>query len=139
MQPKTRSELTSRMHEGLVTHQSRPSRFGAMPERCSPARVRFAAPESGAPLPAARRSGNREHATGGSGGITRREEAFLGRNAGPLRIKSRTVYIELLTSRPSGSFRRRQTGSFHFAGNRNFLFCLDIIPPASSPDCFAVV
>lgn len=28
-----------------------------MPERCSPARVRYAAPKSGAPLPAARRSG----------------------------------------------------------------------------------
>lgn len=39
-----------------------------MPERCSPARVRSAAPKTGAPLPAARRSGHEIHATGGSGG-----------------------------------------------------------------------
>ena len=31
-----------------------------MPERCSPARVRFAAPKTGAPLPAPRRSGGRQ-------------------------------------------------------------------------------
>ena len=29
------------------------------------------------------------------------------------------------SSRPTGSFRRPQTGSFYFAGNRKFLFCLD--------------
>ena len=34
----------------------------------SPARVRFAAPKAGAPLPAARRPGGEIHATGGSGG-----------------------------------------------------------------------
>jgi hypothetical protein len=41
-----------------------------MPERCSPARVRYAAPETGAPLPAPRRSGGPGGATGGSGGNT---------------------------------------------------------------------
>jgi hypothetical protein len=34
------------------------------------ARVRFAAPNSGAPLPAPRRSGHAQYATGGSGGNT---------------------------------------------------------------------
>src|SRR5215510_7760784 len=41
-----------------------------MPDRCSPARVRFAAPKTGAPLPAPRRSGPMGTATGGSGGNT---------------------------------------------------------------------
>jgi hypothetical protein len=42
-----------------------------MPERCSPSRVRFAAPNCGAPLTAARRSGQVAIATGGSGGNMR--------------------------------------------------------------------
>jgi len=46
----------------------RPSPRGALPERCSPARVRFAAPKTGAPLPAPRRSGHPQAATGGSDG-----------------------------------------------------------------------
>ena len=41
-----------------------------IPERCSLARVRFAAPKTGAPLPAPRRSGGRHIATGGSDGNT---------------------------------------------------------------------
>jgi hypothetical protein len=40
-----------------------------MPERCSRARVRYAAPKAGAPLRAARRSGRDDYATGGSGGM----------------------------------------------------------------------
>jgi len=43
----------------------------SMPERCSPSRVRFAAPNYGAPLTAARRSGQMIIATGGSGGNMR--------------------------------------------------------------------
>ena len=39
-----------------------------MPERCSPSRVRFAAPNYGAPLTTPRRSGQMIIATGGSGG-----------------------------------------------------------------------
>ena len=42
-----------------------------MPERCSPSRVRFAAPNCGAPLTVARRSGQARIATSGSGGNTR--------------------------------------------------------------------
>ena len=50
----------------------RPSKAYRVPERCSPSRVRFAAPNTGAPLTAARRSGQVVIATGGSGGnITR--------------------------------------------------------------------
>ena len=61
-----RSKLTS----GNVFPLRRPSQAGWMPERCSPSRVRFAAPKSGAPLTAPRRSGRRVIATGGSGGNT---------------------------------------------------------------------
>src|ERR1051326_5092953 len=43
----------------------------SMPERCSPSRVRSAAPNYGAPLTAARRSGQMAIATGGSGGNMR--------------------------------------------------------------------
>ena len=42
-----------------------------VPERCSPSRVRSAAPHSGAPLTAPRRSGQMAIATGGSGGNMR--------------------------------------------------------------------
>ena len=47
----------------------------SMPERCSPSRVRFAAPNYGAPLTAARRSGQVVIATGGSGGNMRHGRA----------------------------------------------------------------
>ena len=46
-----------------------------MPERCSPSRVRSAAPNYGAPLTAVRRSGQVVIATGGSGGNMRRGRA----------------------------------------------------------------
>ena len=62
-----RSKLTSR----IVIPPSRPSKAWSMPERCSPSRVRFAAPNCGAPLTAPLRSGQTLIATGGSGGITR--------------------------------------------------------------------
>jgi hypothetical protein len=42
-----------------------------VPERCSPSRVRFVAPNYGAPLTAPRRSGQVAIATGGSGGNMR--------------------------------------------------------------------
>ena len=61
-----RSKLTSR----IVIPPSRPSKAWSMPERCSPSRVRFAAPNCGAPLTAPLRSGQTLIATGGSGGIT---------------------------------------------------------------------
>jgi len=50
----------------------RPSTLYWMPERCSPSRVRFAAPNGGAPLTAPRRSGESVIATGGSGGNMKR-------------------------------------------------------------------
>jgi len=62
------SELTS----GNVFPLRRPSKVYRMPERCSPSRVRFAAPNIGAPLTAVRRSGRVVIATGGSGGNTSR-------------------------------------------------------------------
>jgi hypothetical protein len=43
----------------------------SVPERCSPSRVRCAAPHYGAPLTAPRRSGQMAIATGGSGGNMR--------------------------------------------------------------------
>jgi len=65
--PKRGSELTSR----IVIPPSRPSKAWSMPERCSQSRVRFAAPNCGAPLTAPLRSSQTLIATGGSGGITR--------------------------------------------------------------------
>jgi hypothetical protein len=61
------SKLTSRNMFPL----RRPSKDWPMPERCSPSRVRFAAPNYGAPLTAPRRSGQVPIATGGSGGNMR--------------------------------------------------------------------
>jgi hypothetical protein len=66
--PQRSSELTS----GNVFPPSRPSKLRYMPERCSPSRVRFAAPNCGAPLTSPRRSDRTAIATGGSGGNTRR-------------------------------------------------------------------
>ena len=68
---KTRSKPTS----GNVFPLRRPSTFRWMPERCSQSRVRFAAPKTGAPLTAPRRSGQTVIATGGSGGNTSRYAA----------------------------------------------------------------
>jgi hypothetical protein len=53
--PPSSSELTSRN----VFPPSRPSKVWSVPQRCSESRVRFAAPKTGAPLPAVRRSGGR--------------------------------------------------------------------------------
>jgi hypothetical protein len=80
-----RSKLTS----GNVFPPTPPVDALSMPERCSPSRVRSAAPNYGAPLTAARRSGRTRIATGGSGGNTRRPTpktkagvSPVGRNAG---------------------------------------------------------
>src|SRR5215472_9559985 len=64
-----RSKPTS----GNVFPPGRPSTlWWDVPERCSASRVRFAAPNPGAPLTPPRRSGEMVIATGGSGGNTRR-------------------------------------------------------------------
>ena len=68
VQNQTRSQPTS----GNVFPLRRPSTGPGMPERCSQSRVRFAAPNSGAPLTAVRRSDREVVATGGSGGNTKR-------------------------------------------------------------------
>ena len=69
------SKLTSRNMFPL----RRPSKSWPMPERCSPSRVRFAAPNYGAPLTAPRRSGHVAIATGGSGGNMRCRRAKYGK------------------------------------------------------------
>src|SRR5262249_40111126 len=70
----------------------------SVPERCSPSRVRFAAPNCGAPLTAARRSGQITIATGGSGGNMRCRRAKHKKQnrlpeslTGSLHISSRTA------------------------------------------------
>src|SRR5262249_43245753 len=84
------SKLTSRN----VFPLRRPSPIGWVPERCSQSRVRFAAPKTGAPLTAARRSGPRGIATGGSGGNTSavvhqdKKAGFPHWEAGLIQIKS---------------------------------------------------
>jgi len=65
---ETRSKLTS----GNVFPLRRPSTFRWMPEWCSQSRVRYAAPKTGAPLTAPRRSGQTIVAMGGAGGNTSR-------------------------------------------------------------------
>lgn len=83
--PERGSELTSRN----VFPPTPPVDGLSMPERCSLSRVRFAAPNCGAPLTPPRRSGQTRIATGGSGGNTRGPSAKtkagippVGRNAG---------------------------------------------------------
>jgi hypothetical protein len=49
---------------GIMFPLRRPSKLSWVPERCSQSRVRFAAPNSGAPLTAARRSGQGGHRDG---------------------------------------------------------------------------
>ncbi len=63
---------SSRLTSGNVFPRRRPSKLWWVPERCSPSRVRSAAPNNGAPLTAPRRSGQNSIATGGSGGNTSR-------------------------------------------------------------------
>ena len=55
----------------------------AVPERCSHSRVHFAAPNYGAPLTAARRSGQMTIATGGSGGNMTQSHGTKNQNLGP--------------------------------------------------------
>jgi hypothetical protein len=77
--PNTRcSKLTSRN----VFPPTPPVEVLSMPERCSLSRIRFAAPNYGAPLTAVRRSGQTVIATGGSGGNTRRRAALKRQKAG---------------------------------------------------------
>jgi hypothetical protein len=90
VQNQTRSKLTS----GNVFPLRRPSRVSGVPERYSPSRVRCTAPNSDAPLTAARRSGRMAIATGGSGGNTSRaaqtqnkRPAFLLRRQAGLKTK----------------------------------------------------
>jgi hypothetical protein len=55
---------------GTCSRYAARRRLLEVPERCSQARIRFAAPKPGAPLLAARRSGHDIDATGGSDGNT---------------------------------------------------------------------
>ena len=61
----------------------RPSKPFSVPERCSPSRVHFAAPNYGAPLTAAPRSGQLVIATGGSGGNMTQSHGTKNQNLGP--------------------------------------------------------
>ena len=62
----------SKPTSGIMFPLRRPSPVYRVPQRCSQSRVRFATPKNGAPLTAARRSGQAVIATGGSGGNMRR-------------------------------------------------------------------
>ena len=70
--PAVQHETHSRLTSGNVFPLRRPSTSAGAPERCSQSRVRFVAPNNGAPWTAARRSGRMDIATGGSGGNTAR-------------------------------------------------------------------
>ena len=82
--PQRGSELTN----GNVFPPSRPSKLRWMPERCSTSRVRFAAPNCGAPLTSPRRSAGMVIATGGSGGNTSQRPAKNKRPASLLQRKT---------------------------------------------------
>jgi hypothetical protein len=95
--PAVQNQTHLRLTSGNVFPLRRPSTGAGVPERCSPSRVRFAAPNSGAPLTAARRSGRMDIATGGSGGNTARglrqnnkkPAGLLRRRAGPIQNRVR--------------------------------------------------
>jgi len=71
--PAVQNQNQNRLKAHQQEHVPAPPPVDAvsMPERCSPSRVRFAALNYGAPLTAARRSGQMVIATGGSGGNMR--------------------------------------------------------------------
>ena len=80
----------------------RPSKAYRVPERCSQSRVRYAAPNPGAPLTAARRSGEKRIATGGSGGNTTRSAGTQNQNLGPPKGLDRSLHISSQRVCPHG-------------------------------------
>jgi hypothetical protein len=82
--PAVQNLTTLKAHQQDHDPATPPVETVSMPERCSSSRVRFAAPDYGAPLTAARRSGQMTIATGGSGGIiTRSSWKTEKQNPGP--------------------------------------------------------
>ena len=73
----------SKLTSGIIFPLRRPSKPFYVPERCSPSRVHFAAPNYGAPLMAARRSGQLVIATGGSGGNMTQSHGTKNQHLGP--------------------------------------------------------
>ena len=73
----------SKLTSGIMFPLRRPSEPFYLPERCSPSRVHSAAPNYGAPLTAARRSGQLVIATGGSGGNMTQSHRTKNQNLGP--------------------------------------------------------
>ena len=69
--PAVQTQSPLRAHQRDHVSATPPVDAVSLPERCSPSRVRFAAPHYGAPLTAARRSGQVAIATSGSGGNMR--------------------------------------------------------------------
>jgi hypothetical protein len=72
----------SKLTSGIIFPLRRPSKPFYVPERCTPSRVHFAAPNYGAPL-TARRSGQLVIATGGSGGNMTQSHRTKNQNLGP--------------------------------------------------------
>ena len=118
--PQRGSKLTSRN----VFPLRRPSKLGWMPERCSPSRVRFAAPNSGAPLTTARRSGRTSSRRAAPAGTLhdlcpkKRPTSLLRRKAG-LKNKTRQT-------------RKGLTGSLHIR-KKKVLFLITG-PPNTPPN-----
>jgi hypothetical protein len=89
----------SKLTSGIMFPLRRPSKPFYVPERCSRSRVHFAAPNYGAPLTAARRSGQLVIATGGSGGNMTQSHGTKNQNLGPLKRLDRSLHISLVTGR----------------------------------------
>jgi len=70
--PIVQTQIAQGSPAGMCSRYAARRSCRSMPERCSTARVRYAAPNTGAPLPSPRRSGQLRLATGGSGGNTSR-------------------------------------------------------------------
>jgi hypothetical protein len=91
----------------------RPSKVYRVPERCSQSRVRYAAPNTGAPLTAARRSGQVVIATGGSGGNMKRSSGHdkpKKPKPPPSKRVDRSLHISSRTPSPCGRSRARPRG-----------------------------
>jgi hypothetical protein len=91
----------SKLTSGIMFPLRRPSKPFYVPERCSRSRVHFAAPNYGAPLTAARRSGQLVIATGGSGGNMTQSRATKNQSLGPLKRLDRSLHISF---QPNGDW-----------------------------------
>ena len=99
--PAVQNKTCSKPTSGNVFPRRRPSTVLQCQNSAQQSRVRFAAPKSGAPLTAARRSGRIDIATGGSGGNTSRPVAHVKNKSKKRQARTRldrSLHIRTCTS-----------------------------------------